>query len=490
MRLILQPDCTRARLEGRVSPAVIETLHRGLSFFDPKALRDVDYQTKAWDGRVYLFDPDTLQFPAGLTSRVLSLLAAHTITADVIDERPALPWSVHPTPPLLDSPDGPRALFSDQVDAFNAIVRGDPCGLIVHPTGGGKTVLAAAVFKTLRPHRGLFIVDQRGLMKQSADELSEALNERVGMIGDGRHETTRRVTVAVINSLWSRVAVYARELYPTLTTLIVDEAHTISENMWHKTLIRIPARVRIGLSATIREAPRRLLVESFLGPILYEGSVRELIDSGRLAEPTCYMMRIGGVMDDALDLDTAYTRAIIGAIRRRDRLMITNEHAIGHTRNRKIVAAARDFMQRDWPTVISVWIIDHGYALQKLFAEHDMKVPFIHGQSSLDEIEDVKRGLANGDVPCAIVSRIFDKGQNVPAIRALIMAGGNRSPLITIQRAGRGLRRKADDNRVVILDFIDHAHKTLRNQSRERQQTMARKYGAVHVIGSVEEIAE
>lgn len=55
---------------------------------------------------------------------------------------------------------------------------------------------------------------------------------------------------------------------------------------------------------------------------------------------------------------------------------------------------------------------------------------------------------------------IFDEGADVPDIRAIVLAGARKSCIEILQRVGRGVRKKADDNTVVVVDF-DPLHSTM-----------------------------
>ena len=67
-----------------------------------------------------------------------------------------------------------------------------------------------------------------------------------------------------------------------------------------------------------------------------------------------------------------------------------------------------------------------------------------------------------------IASPIFGEGADIPSVRALIVADGGQSAANVLQKIGRGLRRKALDNRLDVIDFADMTHKWLTRHSQER----------------------
>lgn len=466
MKIILDRDCTTARLDGRVSLAAYEAIDRATSYFDKSAYRDLEFIHKRWDGKFYFYDQERATFPQGLTSRVTHALNACGIEPEIIDERPLPPWGHEiPEPPQIYEPVSRSLnslidLFPDQQEAFRAFVK-NPSGCVAHPTGAGKTALAAAIFKRCRDSRCLFIVDRITLLDGVHKELEARLGVRVGRLGGGHHEHTRyNVVVATVQTLHMKLHQYAREYFPDIKIVVYDEAHDISQNMGHQVLMRIPARVRLGLSGTIREASRRMVVEAYLGPIIFEGDVVELIEAGRLARPRFWMLGIGGVIDDSTELEDAYWKMIV----------------MNDTRNRHICDAARRFVARGARPLVLVQRVPHGYEIANKLT--GLRVDFVHWKTPRDIRTARIADLEAGRLDVLIASKIFDKGIDLPNVRGLILAGGGRAPALTLQRIGRGMRAKRDggENVVDVLDFIDHSHRTLRNQSRDRRKTIEKKY--------------
>ena len=65
-----------------------------------------------------------------------------------------------------------------------------------------------------------------------------------------------------------------------------------------------------------------------------------------------------------------------------------------------------------------------------------------------------------------MISTIFDEGVDIPEVNVLIIAAGGKSEVKTIQRIGRGLRKKKVGG-VLVFDFKD-ASKFLDRHSIDR----------------------
>lgn len=473
MRLTYLPDCTRAVIEGRVSTTLLDAIDRALTFNEPGAFFTPQYKRGLWDGKRRLFKTKEQSFPVGLAPRVCALLHAHDVDVEIDDQRAtlAIPEPVSTLHGFREGEAETVALFDDQRESLAAFLD-EPRGCLELPTSAGKTEIAAAVFATLRDEPGIMIVDRKGLLSQTAERLEGRLHERVGRIGAGFNETKYRVTVATIQSLWHHYEKMARTFFPRLKIVIVDECHGISPKMWFQTLEVIPAPIRLGLSATITEASRRMIVESYLGPIVHQQDIADLIELGRIATPNLAMLRVGGLFDDAQDPTWAYWHGIV-------------QH---RQRNQLIVDAMMLAAAQKKPVLTLCVRIEHGRLLRDEAQRRNFDVPFLYGATPLDAIDAAKRDVERGRLPGMIASTIFDKGQDMPSVRAAVLAGAQRSSLLAIQRVGRGLRKKpSGENTLDVLDFMDMGHKNLRSQANDRRRTYVRKKLNPRVIGSLDE---
>jgi DNA repair protein RadD len=92
---------------------------------------------------------------------------------------------------------------------------------IVVPTGGGKSLISAALATHYAKIGNVLIVTfRKELVAQTAKEMPEHLNVSVFSAGVGRKETKGPIIVAGIQSIrnhWNRL--------PTIRTMLIDEAH-------------------------------------------------------------------------------------------------------------------------------------------------------------------------------------------------------------------------------------------------------------------------
>ncbi len=148
-------------------------------------------------------------------------------------------------------------------------------GVVVAPPGTGKTVLGAALVAE-RGVSTLILVHRKPLLDQWVAQLSEFLGiprKEIGVIGGGKRKPTRRVDVAMIQSLVKKGAV--DDLVTQYGHVIVDECHHVSAVSFERVLSEVRARFVLGLTAT----PRRRdghdpIIEMQLGPVRFAVSAK------------------------------------------------------------------------------------------------------------------------------------------------------------------------------------------------------------------------
>jgi superfamily II DNA or RNA helicase len=144
-------------------------------------------------------------------------------------------------------------------------------GLIVLPTGSGKTRLAlAAIARLGRPT--LCLVPTRVLLDQWAAQARQQLGLEAGRFGDGEH-TLGAVTISTFESAWRQM----HGLGNRFELLIVDEAHHFGNGARDEALELSLAPFRLGLTATPPRGAAAERAAELIGPTVFELTVKELV---------------------------------------------------------------------------------------------------------------------------------------------------------------------------------------------------------------------
>lgn len=224
-----------------------------------------------WDERVACY-----RAPARFHAAILARLAACGIPSD--DAAVAL----SPRLPRLSPP----ALRPHQAAALDSWVLGGKRGVVVLPTGSGKTRVAIAAIAVER-RAALCLVPTRILLGQWRATLAELLGIRIGAFGDGERDV-HAVTVATFESAWRHMG----EIGNRFELLIVDEAHHFGAGVRDEALEMCTAARRLGLTATPPEGMVLAGLEELIGPVLFELGIADLTGTF-LAELELIELRLG-----------------------------------------------------------------------------------------------------------------------------------------------------------------------------------------------------
>ena len=158
------------------------------------------FKSNRWDGYNYLYNSNTHTFRVGLLHRVMGLLrdaglgtgvGGHVGTRYTGTEAPTIS---HKLQTGLIRP------FEFQ-QKVTEVVRSNPIGIVVSPTGTGKTVMIALMINELR-RRTMVLVTDVVLLDQMQQNLQRYFDEPIGIIGDGEFDL-QQITVSTVQSLLS-----------------------------------------------------------------------------------------------------------------------------------------------------------------------------------------------------------------------------------------------------------------------------------------------
>ena len=165
-------------------------------------------------------------------------------------------------------------LRSDQKRAVRAVMKYDE-GIICAATAFGKTVVAANIIAR-RKTNTLIIVHRRQLLDQWKARISTFLDidpKEIGQIGGGKNKPTKKVDIAIIQSLNRKRAV--KDIVADYGHVIVDECHHISASSFELVMRKVKARYILGLTATPeRKDGHHPILFMQCGPIQFRMSAR------------------------------------------------------------------------------------------------------------------------------------------------------------------------------------------------------------------------
>src|SRR5712692_7710308 len=173
-----------------------------------------------------------------------------------------------PTPwPLRAS----RDPFPHQTEALETWIKQGSRGVVVLPTGTGKTHLAVlAIHRTARP--ALVITPTIDLLNQWYSELMVAFGGPVGLLGGGYYDF-QPLTVTTYDSAYIHLERWGNRF----GLLVFDECHHLPGPSYMAAAIGSIAPFRLGLTATPERADgQEFLLPELIGPLVYRREIKQL----------------------------------------------------------------------------------------------------------------------------------------------------------------------------------------------------------------------
>jgi superfamily II DNA or RNA helicase len=164
-----------------------------------------------------------------------------------------------------------REPFPHQAEALNTWWNQGARGVVVLPTGTGKTYLAIlAIHRSQRP--ALVVTPTIDLLNQWYGELTHAFGGHVGLMGGGYHEM-QPLTVTTYDSAYIHLERWGNRY----GLLIFDECHHLPGPTYMAAATGSIAPFRLGLTATPDRADgQEVLLPSLIGPIVYRREIKQL----------------------------------------------------------------------------------------------------------------------------------------------------------------------------------------------------------------------
>lgn len=319
-------------------------------------------------------------------------------------------------------------------------------GTIVIGTGGGKSLITAALIESYMRHYAgedktcLIVVPGISLVSQLENDFAEYGVEFEYSTWTAKGKGARSHSGVTITNSENLLAKFGDN--PSLVNvdlLIVDEAHTItSKNKISKVISKFKTPHRYGFTGTLpKNQMDQWKVIGTFGPVIYEKNSKELRDDGHLVDVSIKMIKLNHGKTKKMsyneELDYVYN----------------NEK-----RNDFITKVAAKLKNN---TLSLVNHLEQGHNLHDKFCNIPDKTSyFIRGETELNERDDIKQLMSDkNDVIVTAMSKIFATGINIPNIHNLLFVAGGKAFIRTVQGIGRGLRLHHSKTKLTIIDIYD-----------------------------------
>jgi superfamily II DNA or RNA helicase len=394
----------------------------------------------------------------------------------------------------------PRELYAHQNEAIKKLDEKNKSpfeGLLVLPTGGGKTL--TAVHWLLRNFinkrkKVLWIAHRHELLDQAFETVkisaySSLLNDvekfRYRVVsGHPKHDRpvniqpTDDIIIASKDSLNSGLnyllenwVKHSKEIL-----LVVDEAHHATAKTYRKLINTIKQDFQnrgnaggfkiLGLTATpfrTDESEQGLLKQVFPDDIISSENLRTLITRGILSEP------IFENLETKLDFYRELTDKDIRAIKNFDKLPkdVAEKIALSSIRNKRIVEHYVENREKYKPLLIFAIDIQHAIALNALFQARKINSDFVVSKivdantgvtiSTKENSDKIKR-FRRGELEVLINVEMLTEGIDLPNVQTVFLTRPTTSTILMTQMIGRALRgqKAGGTEEAYVVSFIDN----------------------------------
>jgi superfamily II DNA or RNA helicase len=446
----------------------------------------VPYST--WDDRVRAFRAQGLYY-----REILEFLNKSELST-IEDEVEDLP----PHPDLMRCRS--VTMRGYQKKALDAWDRAGRRGVIVLPTGAGKTVIAMKAIELVN-QPAVVIVPTLDLLEQWRKKVQEELGIEVGVYGGGEN-TVKAVTICTYDSAYIR----AGELGNRFSLLIFDEVHHLPGESFRQIAEMFTSSYRMGLTATYEredmlhlELPRliggivyRLKPEDLTGKYLSDFRLEkvnvELTPEEKMEYERNYKMFTGYLEENRIWLNSpmAFQKFIMRSSRdpRARQALLARNRALGIAFNSEAKLDRLEEILRSNPDDRILIFTQHNDLVYKI--SRRFLVPFITHTTAKEERYDVLKGFRQGEYRAIATSKVLDEGIDVPEASIGVIVSGTGSSREFVQRLGRLLRKNEGKGQVRLIELVSNETSETRTSSRRRKNSGRGQVGEKEGVGEDE----
>ncbi|MGC9131050.1 MAG: DEAD/DEAH box helicase family protein [Pyrobaculum sp.] len=329
-------------------------------------------------------------------------------------------------------------------------------GVVVMPTGAGKTHVAIAAIAELR-EPALVVVPTVELVEQWRGRLWQFFPGRVGVwYGEEKRESC--ITVITYDSAYAAVETLGNRY----KLLIFDEVHHLPSPSYRQIAELSPAPHRLGLTATPERADGlHVDLDWLVGPVVYRISASD-IRGLWTADYDIEVVKVS-LKEDEKRLYRELEGRYLGYLRKKGLKFKSPSdfqkliYLSGRDRGaREALEAWHRMRQLLFETEAKVDAVGEILARHRgskilIFTEYTSLaravserylIPLVTHDISPQEREQVMAMFRRGELKAVVTGKVLDEGVDVPDVDVVVILGGTSSTRQFIQRMGRALRLK------------------------------------------------
>jgi superfamily II DNA or RNA helicase/diadenosine tetraphosphate (Ap4A) HIT family hydrolase len=331
-----------------------------------------------------------------------------------------------------------------QRQALSALERtrqdGYTAGLVVLATGLGKTWLAAFDSDRLEYRRILFVAHREEILNQAIETFRRVRpTARIGRLSGDHKDTDADLLFASVQTLGK--ANQIRQFRPdAFDYIVIDEFHHAAASTYRRIIDCFEPKFLLGLTATPERSDGADLLGLCQENLVFQAGIHLGIEGGHLC-PFHYF----GVPDNVDYRNIPWRSA---------QFDLTELTAAVATEARAQNALEQYRLRGGKKCIGFCCSQTHADFMTDFFNRHGVSAVAVHaGSNSAPRATSLQR-LEAGELEVVFAVDMFNEGVDVPSIDTVLMLRPTESTIIWLQQLGRGLRKSANKDRLVVIDYI------------------------------------
>ena len=332
-------------------------------------------------------------------------------------------------------------------------------GIVVMPTGTGKTFLASMWFqKELEKNPNaklLFICHNKDILSQANEKefkfCLKDLNIECGYY-NAQEKNIKQATFGTVQTLVRNLDKFKPKSFDYI---IVDECHHYQAKSFKKVLQYFKPKFMLGLTATPNRMDGKVIYD-IIGDKIYEGKIFDAIKWNILSKINYYCV------DNDIDFSNVKINGKNYSEKDLNKTICVKEY------DNAILKEYKNILKKKFKkkkTICFCATVEHVYRMTNLFNKNGFKTVGLTGKKMsgtslwIPTRNKLIKNFKNGDYDIVFVRDLFNEGVDIPDADSIMMLRPTLSHTIFTQQIGRGLRKHKDKKDVLILDFTGNAQR-------------------------------
>ena len=344
----------------------------------------------------------------------------------------------------------PNTMQKEALEALQVLrAEGQDRALLISATGTGKTYLSAFDASAFDAKRVLFVIHRENIARAAMKTFRTVFgNSRtMGFYGGSEHDMDSDFIFTTVQTM-SRPDHYLKFDPDHFDYICIDEVHRSGAESYQRLINYFTPKFLLGMSATPERTDGIDIFKTFNYNIAYEIRLQDALDQNMLS-PFHYHGVSDLTVNGELIEDETEFRYLVSEERVKHIYDVTRFYGCDHGRIKGLIFCSRK---------------EEALELERQLNEKGLSTKALTGEHSEAEREHAIQLLETDDpdnyLDYIITVDIFNEGVDIPSVNQVVMLRPTQSAIIFVQQLGRGLRKLADKEYVVVIDFIGNYKKS------------------------------